>query len=80
MNTHSDWVTSKTDRNIQVLDDDAQEGQDGSCSGRTSGRGGLAALNRASSARRCRSIVGRGCGDGKDSERRDDGELGEHCV
>ena len=50
MNTHSDWVTSKTDRNIQVLDDDAQEGDDSSRSGRTSSRGGLAALNRTSSA------------------------------
>ena len=80
MNTHSDWVTSKTDRNIQVLDDDAQEGEDRSRSGVTSSRGGLAALNRASSALRCWGIVGRGCGDSKDSERRDDGKFGEHCV
>lgn len=77
---YRDGGAGKTDRGAQVLDDNAQETQDSGCRGSTSSSSTLAALQRASSARRRRGIVGHGCGGSKNSERRDDCDCGEHYV
>ena len=73
-----DRGAGQPDQRIDVLDDDADGGEDRSRGGVASLLDGLAALNGARAARRWRRRVGGGGGDGKDCQGGDDGELGEH--
>ena len=76
--THCDRRAGDANEGVDVLDDDTEETQllsNGGIAGRTSG---LAALDGSSRAR-AGWLIGSWCGDSKDSEGGEEGELGEHC-
>lgn len=74
---YGDGGAVSADEGVDVLNNDANEGAD-ACSSSGTSRRGLRAAHVSWS--RITRATGGGSGDRKDSERRSDEELEEHCV
>lgn len=76
---YADWAAGQPDGDVRALGNDPKESQERRNGGRARGLHAAAALDGPGAALASRGSRGTpGCGDSKDSEGRDDGDLGEH--